>query len=291
MGSSARQHRQHLGLAIAGAVCVLVSAAVVGSTTGGSPTNPVQVSPPGPEFILGRVAYNDGFFGGGFRGGRGGSWTIDAPDAEFHLTGGIRRLTRINVIDPHRDYADGDDVYPVRPGGPLDPREEDIFDYPFVYAVEVGRWYLDDAEAAHMREYLLRGGFLMVDDFHGDEQWVGFAESIERVFPEPEYRIRDIPPEHEAFHVLYDLSEQVRSKKQIPGIVALGDGCEQCNRGGGTPYWRGIFDSSGRLMVAINFNMDLGDAWEHADTPEYPQPLTALAYRFAISYALYAMSH
>ena len=57
------------------------------------------------------------------------------------------------------------------------------------------------------------------------------------------------------------------------------------------PQWRGVFDDHGRLMVAINFNMDLGDAWEHADDPEYPQPLTALAYRFAISYAIYAMSH
>ena len=70
-----------------------------------------------------------------------------------------------------------------------------------------------------------------------------------------------------------------------------GSYCEQCTRGGAEPHWRGIFDDSGRLMVAINWNMDLGDAWEHADEPEYPQPLTALAYRFAISYALYAMSH
>jgi hypothetical protein len=60
---------------------------------------------------------------------------------------------------------------------------------------------------------------------------------------------------------------------------------------GVTPHWRGVFDDQGRLMVAINFNMDLGDAWEHADEADYPQPLTALAYRFAISYALYSMTH
>jgi hypothetical protein len=287
MGSSARQHRQHLGLAVALAVCGLVSAAVSGSTT-----VPLRLGPSEPEFILARLAYNDGFFGGGGRG-RGGSWTTDAPDAEYHLLGGIRRFTRIDTIDPGNYKDDARNVYPVRPGGPLDPSELDIFDFPFVYGVEVGRWDLDEDEAKHMRQYLLRGGFLMVDDFHGYDQWEGFLFSMQRVFPELE--IQDIPADHEAFNVLYDLGQEVRNKTQIPGVVALRlDGsstCEQCNNGGAEAQWKGIFDSSGRLMVAINFNMDLGDAWEHADEPQYPQPLTALAYRFAISYALYAMTH
>jgi hypothetical protein len=287
MGSSARQHRQHLGLAIALVVCGLVSAAVSGSTTVS-----IRLGPPQPEFVLARLAYNDGFMGG--RNRFGGAWETDAPQAEFHLTGGISRLTRIDTLELN-DKDDWENVYPVRPGGPLDPRELDIFDYPFVYGVEVGRWDLDDEEAAHMRQYLLRGGFLMVDDFHGYDQWEGFIYSMERVFPEPEYEARDIPAGHEAFHVLYDMGEQVRNKTQIPGVVAYRyDGsstCEECNNGGAEAQWKGIFDSSGRLMVAINFNMDLGDAWEHADEARYPQPLTALAYRFAISYALYAMTH
>jgi hypothetical protein len=294
MGSSARQHRQHLGLAIALVACGLVSAAVSGSTT-----TPLRLGPPAPEFVLARLAYNDGALGrGGFGRGNcysGGAWLTDAPDAEFHLTGGIERLTRIDTIDPGTDKQNCDNLFPVRPGGPMDPRELDIFDFPFVYGVEVGRWDLDDEEAAHMRQYLLRGGFLMVDDFHGFDQWEGFLYSMERVFPEAEFKIRDIPAGHEAFHVLYDLSDDVRNKTQIPGIVAYRfDGsttCEECNYGGAEAQWKGIFDSSGRLMVAINFNMDLGDAWEHADEPRYPQPLTALAYRFAISYALYAMTH
>jgi hypothetical protein len=288
MGSSARQHRQHLGLAVALAVCGLVSAAVSGSTTA-----PIRLGPAEPEFILARLAYNDGFFGGGGFRGRSGSWTTDAPQAEFHLLGGIRRFTRVDTIDPGDDEDDPGNVYPVRPGGPLDPRELDIFDFPFVYAVEVGRWDLDEDEAKHMRQYLLRGGFLMVDDFHGYDQWEGFLFSMERVFPELE--IQDIPADHEAFHVLYDLGQEVRNKTQIPGVVAYRfDGsstCEECNNGGAEAQWKGIFDNSGRLMVAINFNMDLGDAWEHADEPRYPQPLTALAYRFAISYALYTMTH
>jgi hypothetical protein len=300
MGSSARQNRQHLGLAIAWAVCALVSVAVSGSTSSSSSAT-IRVGQPKAEFILARLAYNDGYFGGRFggRGGggsrcfNGGAWTTDAPEAEFHLTGGIRRLTRIDTIDPGNDMNSCETIFPVRPGGPQDPRELDIFDYPFMYGVEVGRWYLDDEEAAHLRQYLLRGGFLMVDDFHGDEQWEEFAESMERVFPDR--KIVEIPDTHEAFHVLYDIGQLVRDKVQIPGLAAMryggGNTCEECDRGGATPHWRGIFDDTGRLMVAINFNMDLGDAWEHADSPEYKQSLTALAYRIAISYALYAMSH
>lgn len=290
MGSSARQTRQHLGLAIALAACASVSAAVSGRAS-----SSIVVEPKHPEFVLARLAYSNGYFGGRGGGGfgrdgcyEGGAWETDSPDAEFHLTGGIRRLTRINTIDPGTEEDDCANVFPVRPGGPQDPRELDIYDYPFAYGVEVGRWYLDDDEASYMRQYLLRGGFLMVDDFHGFEQWEGFAESMRRVFPDRD--IVDIPDGHEVFHVLYDLDH----KTQIPGVGVwrnFRETCEQCTYGGAEAQWKGIFDDSGRLMVAINFNMDLGDAWEHADEPDYPQPLTALAYRFAISYALYAMTH
>jgi hypothetical protein len=228
-----------------------------------------------PEFQLVRLVYSGNYMD------RGRSWTTDAPEAEYHLSQGIRRLTRINTIDPEREE-------PVRPIQTTDP---DFFDHPFLYAVEVGRWYLDDQEAGRIREYLDRGGFMMVDDFHGDEQWQGFYESFRRIFPDKE--LQEIPPEHEVFHVLFDLSQKVRDKTQIPGLAALrfGGTCEECNRGGDVPHWRGVFDDTGRLMMVINFNMDLGDSWELADRPDYPQALTALGYRFGISYALYAMTH
>jgi hypothetical protein len=270
MGTRVRQVRQQLGLAAAIGLCALLSATVSGSAPGTTVT-----APPPPEFRFARLAYNDsaamGGFGGGF--GRGQSWRTDAPEAEQHLLTGIRRLTRISTLDPDRD-----DLIAVRPGDP------DIFEYPFIYGVEVGRWYLSDEEAANLREYLLRGGFMIVDDFHGSIQWEGFMESMRRVFPDRD--VVEIPDAHEVFHVLYDLDQKV----QIPGVYALMSG-RTYEQDGVDPHWRGVFDDQGRLMVVINFNMDLGDAWEHADTPEYPQPLTALAYRFAISYAIYAMSH
>jgi hypothetical protein len=274
MGSRVRQIRQQLGLASAVALCMLLSSAVSGSASSG------VAAPAGePEFRLTRLAYNDNGFGRG-----GDSWTTDAYDAEYHLSQGIRRLTRINTIDPDRER---DVVYPIT----LDPNDPNLFTHPFLYAVEVGRWHLDDREAARLREYLERGGFLMVDDFHGLDQWEGFMESFQRVFPDRE--VVPIPEAHEVFHVLYDLNQKVQDKFQIPGIAALRNDatCEQCNNGGAEPQWKGVFDDNGRLMVAINFNMDLGDSWELADAPNYPQTLTALGYRFAISYAIYAMTH
>lgn len=244
---------------------------------------------PRPEFEFTRLAYADNnVLGFGF-GRRRGSWTTDAPEAEQHFMQGLRRLTRVDAA-PEGTYVQ-----------PLDPR---LFDHPWLYAVEVGRWYLSDEEAAQLREYLLRGGFLMVDDFHGTLQWEGFMESLRRVFPER--AVVEIPDEHEVFHVLYDLGGPVTPydiavrqdgkgrggyrKIQIPGIWAVMNGTTY-EEDGVTPHWRGIFDDDGRLMVAINFNMDMGDAWEHADDPRYPQMLTALAYRFGVNYVLYAMTH
>jgi hypothetical protein len=277
MGSRVRQIRQQLGLAFAVALCALLSGAVSGSTDNG-----VVTKPPGPEFRLARLMYDSNGLGGGRGGfGRGGSWAIDAPEAEFFLSQGIRRLTRINVYDPGPD-ADVDDVLPVH------LLDEDLFDRPFIYGVEVGHWFLDDEEAARLREYLERGGFLMVDDFHGTEEWIGFMESFQLVFPDRD--VVDIPPDHEVFHVLYDVSQKVRDKKQIYGIQIQRSGREY-ERDGYVPQWKGVFDDNGRLMVAINHNMDLGDSWEHADISWYAQELTALGYRFAISYALYAMTH
>jgi hypothetical protein len=267
MSSRTRQIRQQLGLAFATGLVVLLSAAVPGSAQSGAA--PGSLGPPPPEFQFVRLAYTDNSEFGRFGGFGRGAWTTDAPEAEQHFMQGVHRLTRIDA---------GDDSIGIRPS------DADIFDYPFIYGVEVGRWYLSPEDAAQLREYLLRGGFLMVDDFHGSAQWEGFMESMRRVFPDRQ--VVEIPDDHEVFHVLFDLNQKV----QIPGVFALMQG-RTYEQDGVEPHWRGIFDDNGRLMVAINFNMDLGDAWEHADTPEYPQPLTALAYRFGINYIVYTMSH
>ena len=278
-------------IALAGALAA-VSVLVAGSSAPAT----VRSRAPMPEFQFTRLQYDDVDMGFGF-GRRGlGSWTTDMPDAEYHFLQGLRRLSRVESAD--------EGTY-VRA---LDP---ELFDHPWIYGVEVGRWSLSDEEAAQLREYLLRGGFLMVDDFHGTVQWEGFMDSMRRVFPDKP--VVDIPDDHEVFHVAYDLggpytpfniaaregpSGNVRGasqqgghrKVQIPGVWSIMNGTTY-EQDGTVPRWRGIFDDEGRLMVAINFNMDMGDAWEHADDPRYPQVMTALAYRFGVNYVLYAMTH
>ena len=221
------------------------------------------------EFQFVRLAYaSNGYRRGGW-GGRQ-MWRTDWPDAEHHFVRGIDRLTRVATAEKGRI---------------LTPLDEEIFDYPWIYAVEVGYWYLNDQEAAHLRDYLLRGGFLMVDDFHGGREWASFVASMEKVFPDRP--IIEIPEHDEAFHVIYDLDHRI----QIPSRMYIYSGVTWERDDGVTPHWRGIYDDDGRLMVAINFNMDIGDAWEHADWPDYPENMTALAYRFGINYLIYAMTH
>jgi hypothetical protein len=197
------------------------------------------------------------------------SWRIDWPDAETHFLQGLRRFTMVNVSEK---------------GHLLSLTDDELFDYPWLYVLEVGSWSLSETEVQRLREYLLRGGFLMIDDFHGSSEWVGFMNTMRKVFPERP--VMEITEDDEVYHVFYDLDNRI----QIPGIHTYWSG-NTFEKGGITPHWRGIYDDDGRLMVAINFNMDIGDAWEHADHPYYPEPMTALAYRFGVNYVIYSMTH
>jgi len=215
-------------------------------------------APPEAEFHFARLVYRDSPYSR--RGGWGGrpAWATDYADAEFNVMQGIGRFTGIDIASVDID-GNG--------GRLIELTDDTVFDYPWLYAVEVGQWVLDEDEAAKLREYLDRGGFLMAI----------FVDSMQRVFPDRP--IQELGEDHELLHVLYDLDQRT----QIPGING--------QRRGTVPRWRGVFDDDGRLLVAINFNMDMGDAWEHADDPRYPEPMTALAYRFAVNYLIYTMTH
>jgi Domain of unknown function (DUF4159) len=208
----------------------------------------------------------------GFRGFGGGdwNWTTDYPRSDRHLLQGVRRLTRINTRSVEQVVdLDGTD---------------DVFNWPVMYAVEVGHWALPDNQAAQLRDYLQRGGFLMVDDFHGTWEWSVFIESMTKVFPDRP--IVDIENSDAIFHTLYDLDERF----QVPGWqwVRTGRTFEQ---DGYEPKWRAIYDDKGRIMVAICHNMDLGDAWEWSDDPRYPEKWASLAYRIAMNYFMYDLTH
>ena len=229
-----------------------------------------EAAGPEAEFHRARLIYSPG--AGSRRGYWREMWAIDYPAAEYHFTQGVRRLTRVDTA--------GDSIH-------LRLTDDRIFDYPWLFVQQVGTWTLNDEEIARLREYLLRGGFLLVDDFHGNYDWVTFTNIIRKVFPNRP--VVDLHDSDEILHVFYDLDRNT----QIPGRRHLyrtmsGEISAQL---AGPATWRGIYDDEDRLMVAINFNMDMGDAWEHADDPVYPEPMTALAYRFGINYLIYAITH
>jgi hypothetical protein len=195
-------------------------------------------------------------------------WTQDYPRADRHFSRALQRLTRVSVrsVEQPVMLEDGDEA----------------FNWPWLYAVQVGEWGLNENEARIMREYLLRGGFFMADDFHGIDEWNEFEKRIKFVFPDRP--IVDIDDKDQIFHAVYDLDDKI----QVPGQAHLRLGYK--NNGIGA-HWRGIYDDKGRIMVAISYNSDLGDAWEYADDPYYPEKFSGLAIRIGVNYVVYAMTH
>ncbi|HEY7671727.1 MAG TPA: DUF4159 domain-containing protein [Gammaproteobacteria bacterium] len=200
----------------------------------------------------------------------GSTWTIDYPRGDRHIVEALERLTSVDArsVEQPVNLDDGDDV----------------FYWPWLYVVEPGTWDLTDAQAAKLREYLLRGGFLMADDFHGTWEWAVFTASMQRVFPDR--AIVDIDAADPIFHTIWDMD----GLQQIPGYQFLRSG-RTYEQDGVIPRWRAIYDDEGRIMVAICHNMDLGDAVEHADTPEYPEEYSAQALRIFGNYLVYAFTH
>jgi hypothetical protein len=229
------------------------------------------------EWTRARLRYPSVY--GRYYGGDDINWTIDYPRSDRHLLEGIRRLTRI-------------DTRSVEQVVDLDGTGE-VNNWPMMYAVEVGHWMLPDSQAAQLREYLLRGGFLMVDDFHGDQpyhgvssEWQVFLAGMKKVFPDRQ--IVDLEDSSPIFHTVYDLDKRF----QVPGWQATRSGrTYEAGESGKTPHWRAIFDDKGRVMVAICHNMDLGDAWEWSDDPRYPEKWASLAYRIAVNYFIYDLTH
>jgi len=201
-------------------------------------------------------------------------WRIDWPEAEQHFIAGVRRYTSIDVA--------ADSAH-------ISLTNDSVFDYPWLLAQQVGRWQLSDVEIDTLAEYLRRGGFLIVDDFHGPQQWTNFLSVINRALPR--HQVVDLPLSEILLQIQFKMEQAI----QIPGRRHIAGFDENQNAIVNMPYspsqWKGIFDSEGRLMVVVNFNMDMGDAWEHADDPGYPNAMTSVAYKLGINYLVYAMTH
>ena len=199
----------------------------------------------------------------------GPRWSMDFPEAETHFLVALSRLTRV-------------DAYPYDNAIGLDDLE--LWNFPFLYLVEVGAMDLTDDERASLRDYLLAGGFMVIDDFWGTWAWDGLRAEMARMFPDRP--IVDVPLTHPIFHAMHDITELL----QVPNVALAGtDRTHEYD--GITPHVRGIFDDDGRLMVLINWNTDLGDAWEWADQANYPLKYSNYAYRLGVNFVLYSMMH
>ena len=220
-------------------------------------------------FYWTRAVYSSGRRG--WYGGRGGgSWATDYPKGDRQFLIVLKRLVRLNAYDWENAV-------------PLSSPE--LRRFPIIYAVEVGRMALSDEEVEGLRSYLDAGGFLIVDDFWGTQEWAQFEFNIRRVFPDRP--IVDLPLDHPLFSAYYDIEEIL----QVPNIRNGAGGWQTHERDGYVPYVKGIMDDSGRLMVVINWNTDLGDAWEWAESPLYPLEFSTFAYEMGANMIVYGMSH
>ncbi|MEM9368117.1 MAG: DUF4159 domain-containing protein [Planctomycetota bacterium] len=224
-----------------------------------------------------RVIYDS--YGGRYRRG-GGCWT-DFPDSDLNFSLRLQQLTSMKV---HPD--------------PLALRltDEAIMDYPFLYMIEPGALVFSADEVDALRAYLDNGGFLMVDDFWGDNQYENLRLQLARVYPNK--TPVELPLSHEIFHCVYDLKE----KPQVPAINSArrmadgqigswewsGDGSDTS-----TPHYRAIFDDEERIMVLICHNTDLGDGWEREGEDQwyFDEFSVKKAYPMGINIVTYAMTH
>ena len=213
--------------------------------------------------------------------GDGGRWSVDYPRADVNLSIRLSELTRTSVSMD----ASGEPNHLV-----LRLTEDSLFECPFVMMTEVGAAHLDEEEAARLRTYLLKGGFLWADDFWGSYAWDIWARELAKVLPPSEYPIIDLPKDHPLLRMQFP----VEALPQIPSIGFWSWGGSTSERGSDSaePHLRGIADRQGRLMVLITHNTDIGDSWEReGDDPDYFYRFSVNGYALGINVLMYAMTH
>jgi len=219
-------------------------------------------------FTFARVRYSS--YGGGRRWG--GGWRTDYPDSDLNFSFRLHQLTALET-DPD--------------GKIVELTDDELFDYPFLYLIEPGAMSLSEEEVVALRTYLLNGGFLMVDDFWGEDEWFNFHSEFKRVFPDREPV--ELPLEHEIFHIVYPLSK----KPQVPSIHAWENGQTTERWDAQEPHYKGVFDDKGRMMAIICHNTDLGDGWEQegASPGYFKEMAEKWSYPLGINIITYEMTH
>lgn len=223
------------------------------------------------EFRFVRVKYNS--YG---RTRWGQKWRIDYPDSDLNFSFRLQQLTSLKV-NPHPIY--------------LELTDERIFDYPFMYLIEPGDIAFSMEEAKAMRRYLNNGGFIMVDDFWGDQEWWDFEDAMKMVFPNKTYE--ELSLDHPIFHCVYDL----KKKPQCPAIGLYERYGETTDRpwdpSARDVHYRAYYDDNNRMCMIACFNTDLGDGWEREGESEFyfKRFSEKEAYPMGINIVVYAMTH
>jgi len=214
--------------------------------------------------------------------GDGGGWSADFPRADINLSIRLSELTKTRV---GRDSSDEPNHLLIQLTDP------ELFDCPFTMMTEVGAASFNDLEAANLRKYLEKGGFLWADDFWGTYAWEWWEEELRKALPAAEYPIVDLTPDHPLFHAQFEI-------KETPQITNIGfwsrTGGQTSERGedSATVHTRAIFDKHGRMMVLMTHNTDFGDAFEReGDDPEYFYRQSVPGYGFGINVLLYMLTH
>jgi hypothetical protein len=213
--------------------------------------------------------------------GDGGDWSVDWPRADENLSTRLSELTKTPV------GMDNDGTprhLLIRLTDPM------LFRCPFIMMTEVGSAYFDESEAAQLRDYLLKGGFLWADDFWGQFAWDFWERQIRKVLPGASFPIVDLRLDHPLFHALMTVAEV----PQIPSIGFYLGTHRTSERGpdSATPHVRAINDDHGRVMVLITHNTDFGDAFEReGESHDYFLKFSVPGYAFGVNALLYAMTH
>lgn len=223
-----------------------------------------------------RVMYRSGGFA------RGGGWSTDYPRADVNLSIRLSELTRTTVS---LDEAGAPNHLVVR------LTDDELFRCPFILMAEVGRLSFDPEDAERLRSYLLKGGFLWVDDFWGSLAWQNWEHEISKVLPPSEYPITPLPADHPLLRTQFTL----REVPQIPAInFWFGSGGMTSERGADSAdvNARVISDRHGRVMVFMTHNTDISDSWEReGEDPSYFRTFSVDGYALAINVLLYTMTH
>lgn len=231
-----------------------------------------------PEFTWIRGRYEN--YAGGRGGRRGGWWDTDFPDAEQNFMRGVQRYTFIDTSTHSTRW--------------IDLTDPQLFEHMFLYMtmkrVPIGSMRtgpdFNPEEVAALREFMHRGGFVMLDDFWGEAHFQDFLIEITKIFPDRELVQLDM--NHEIFRMFYDIDEV----PQVPGRAVTWDyGNVTLNDPRYPPSVHAILDDTGRVMLVANFNSDMGDGWEHTFLEMYPTQMTNEAYRLGINYLIYAYTH